>query len=146
LHRFWTANPLFLALGRLLGARSRDHSAAVNNAFRNRLIIKAGCHAYFTPVGDQAPGRLSTGLGIARQIRRHIMLTKSKIALSLAIVLGTASVAMAAPKHPVHRQQTTVERQVPASAYLSYGSARGKVSEPAYMRIQDQDLKNSLGL
>jgi|HubBroStandDraft_5_1064220.scaffolds.fasta_scaffold1617342_2 hypothetical protein len=75
------------------------------------------------------------------------MLTKSNIALSIALVLGTASAAMAAPKHPVHRQQTAVVHQVPAAAYQSFGSARGtgRVQEPLYMHIQDEDLKNSNG-
>jgi hypothetical protein len=75
------------------------------------------------------------------------MLTKSKIALSLALVLGTASAAMATPKHPVHRHQTAVVHQVPAAAYQSFGSARGtgRAQEPLYMHIQDEDLKNSNG-
>jgi hypothetical protein len=72
------------------------------------------------------------------------MLTKSKIALSLMLVLGTASVATAATKHPVRHQRTAVERQVPASAYQSYGSAGGR--EPEYMRIQDRDLRESNGI
>jgi hypothetical protein len=46
------------------------------------------------------------------------MLTKSKIALALALVLGSASVAMAAPKHTVHRQ-------VPQAAYQAFGQAGG---------------------
>jgi hypothetical protein len=75
------------------------------------------------------------------------MLTKSKIALSLALVLGTASGAMAATKHPVHHQRASVERQVPAGAYQSYGSVRsaGQLQEPAYMAIQDQDWAIQVG-
>jgi hypothetical protein len=73
------------------------------------------------------------------------MLTKSKLALSLMLVLGTASVATAATKHSVRHQRTAVERQVPASAYQSYGSARGPGSEPEYMRIQDRDFRESNG-
>ena len=46
------------------------------------------------------------------------MLTKSKIALALALMLGSATVAMAAPKHTVHRQ-------VPAAAYQAFGQATG---------------------
>ena len=74
------------------------------------------------------------------------MLTNSKIALSVALVLATASSAIAAPKHAV-RHQTTVARQVPAGAYLSFarhpdlgvGSARASdsVNEPCYLKIQD---------
>jgi hypothetical protein len=73
------------------------------------------------------------------------MLTKSKIALALTLVLGTASAALAAPKHPVDHQRTAVERQVPANAYQSYGSARGTLAapEPTYMHIQDQDEATS---
>jgi hypothetical protein len=41
----------------------------------------------------------------------------SKIALSLALVLATASGAMAATKHHAHGRQTAVVKQVPAAAY-----------------------------
>ena len=66
------------------------------------------------------------------------MLTNSKIALAVALVLATASGAIAAPKQAV-RHQTAVERQVPASVLLSFGSVRssGSVSQPTYMTIQD---------
>jgi hypothetical protein len=66
------------------------------------------------------------------------MLTNSKIVLSLALVLATASAALAAPKHPV-RHDTAIQRQVPANAYLSFGAARstGSVNQPTYMTIQD---------
>jgi hypothetical protein len=73
------------------------------------------------------------------------MLTKSKIALSLAIVLGAASVAMATPKHSVHHHGIAVQRQAPAAAYKSFDYAPGKVLEPDYIRIQDQDFKNQIG-
>ena len=67
------------------------------------------------------------------------MLTNSKIALSVALVLASASAAIAAPKHAV-RHQTTVARQVPAGAYLSFaGAARasGSVNESCYLKVQD---------
>ena len=74
------------------------------------------------------------------------MLTNSKIALSVALALATASAASAAPKHAV-RHQTTVARQVPAGAYLSFarhqnldiGSARSSnsVNDSCYLKIQD---------
>jgi hypothetical protein len=70
------------------------------------------------------------------------MLTNSKIALSVALVLATASAALAAPKHTV-RPATKVERQVPANAYLSFGSVRP--SEPSNMKIQDIGFKENLG-
>jgi hypothetical protein len=41
----------------------------------------------------------------------------SKIALSLALVLATASGAMAATKHQVHGKQAAVAKRVPAAAY-----------------------------
>jgi hypothetical protein len=49
------------------------------------------------------------------------MLSKIKIALSLAIVLGAASAAMAATKHPVHQHRVAVKRQL--SGASAYGSA-----------------------
>jgi hypothetical protein len=74
------------------------------------------------------------------------MLTNSKIALSLALVLGTVSAGLAAPKHAV-RHHTAIQRQVPAGAYLSFGSVRptGSVNTPTYMKIQDIGLKENLG-
>jgi hypothetical protein len=46
------------------------------------------------------------------------MSIRSKIALSLVLVLGTASAALSAPKHPVHLHRVAVERQLlGASAY-----------------------------
>src|SRR5438105_5712045 len=50
-------------------------------------------------------------------LRGQIMLTNSKIALSLALVLATASATMAAPKHIAMIQQ-----QIPANTYLIIGS------------------------
>ena len=85
------------------------------------------------------------------------MLTNSKIALSVALVLATASAAIAAPKHAV-RHQTTVARQVPANAYLSFarhqgtylgvGSARasGSANESCYLKIQDIGIDESNGV
>ena len=55
------------------------------------------------------------------------MLTNSKIALSVALVLATASGAAAAAKHAVHHQIAT-ERQPDASTYLGAGSARSSDS------------------
>jgi hypothetical protein len=50
------------------------------------------------------------------------MLTNSKIALSLVLVLVTASAATAAPKQPV-RPNTAIQQQVPADSHLSLDSA-----------------------
>ena len=52
------------------------------------------------------------------------MSIKTNIALSLAVILGTASAALAAPKHAVHHHQAAVVHQIPNSAYQAYGSAR----------------------
>ncbi len=74
------------------------------------------------------------------------MLTNSKIALSVALVLATASVALAAPKQAV-RHQTAIERQVPARTYLSFAAVRstGSVKESSNMKIQDIGFNESLG-
>jgi hypothetical protein len=85
------------------------------------------------------------------------MLTNSKIALSVALVLATASAAIAAPKHAV-RHQTTAAQQVPAGAYLSFarhqgtylgvGSARASssVNESCYLKIQDIGIDEENGV
>ena len=74
------------------------------------------------------------------------MLTNSKIALSITLVLATTSAAMAAPKQAA-RHQTTVQQQLPANVYLSFGSVRptNSVKEPSNMKIQDIGFKESLG-
>ena len=65
------------------------------------------------------------------------MVTNSKIAFSVAaLVLATASAAMAAPKHPV-RHDTAIQRQVPASTYQS------SANQPLYMAIQDIGIRES---
>jgi hypothetical protein len=63
------------------------------------------------------------------------MLTNSKIALAVALVLATASAAVAAPKHPVRHQTPTVQ-QVPASTYQSSANQ-------LYMTIQDIGIRES---
>ena len=71
------------------------------------------------------------------------MLTNSKIALAVALVLATASAAVAAPKHAVRHQTPTV----PAGTYLSFASVRAtnSVNEPAYMKIQNQGIRDGDG-
>jgi hypothetical protein len=71
------------------------------------------------------------------------MLTNSKIALSIAIVLATASAATAAPKQAV-RHQTTIQHQVPANAYLSFGAVRATTGKPSNVKIQDIGFNESL--
>jgi hypothetical protein len=60
------------------------------------------------------------------------MLTNSKLALSLALVLATASAAMAAPKQPVRANTAAIQRQVSAGSHLSLdsGSSPGSVRSP----------------
>jgi hypothetical protein len=73
------------------------------------------------------------------------MLTKSKIALSFALVLGAASAAMAATKHPVHRP-------VPAAAYQDYGYMKEHgqfkkvLGEDGAILIQDRDWAATNGV
>ena len=61
------------------------------------------------------------------------MLTNSKIALSVALVLATASTAFAAPKQAAVRHQPTIQQQIPANAYMSFGAVRssGSVTTPS---------------
>jgi hypothetical protein len=66
------------------------------------------------------------------------MLTKSKIALALALVLGTASVAMAAPKHVVHRQ-------VPAAAYQAFGQATSGAPQDYGFALEHGQVKKIQG-
>ena len=68
------------------------------------------------------------------------MLTNSKIALSVALVLATASAAVAAPKHPVRHQPPTVQQVLAASV-----RAINSVNQPAYMKIQDQGIRDGDG-
>jgi|HubBroStandDraft_3_1064219.scaffolds.fasta_scaffold4366200_1 hypothetical protein len=71
------------------------------------------------------------------------MLSKFWIAVSLVVVFGATSAAMA--KHPAHHRGMAVEGQVPATGYQAFGYAGRNVSVPAYMRIQDQDWINQVG-
>jgi hypothetical protein len=57
------------------------------------------------------------------------MLTKSNIVLSVALILSTASAAMAAPKHPVYRPNTAFQQHIPAGTYLSFDPVRS--TDPA---------------
>ena len=62
------------------------------------------------------------------------MLNKSKTALVLALVLGAASGATAATKHPVHHQRSAVERQRSgANAYGYAGSASSGNTDPVFL-------------
>ena len=66
-----------------------------------------------------------SGATAARR-RDTTMLTTSKIALSLALVLTMASAAVAAPKRPIHHHSATeVQRRASAGreGYRAFGSA-----------------------
>jgi hypothetical protein len=59
------------------------------------------------------------------------MLTNSKIALWFALMLGTASIAMAATKHPIRHERTTVVQTLgqtgtSSAAGRSYATQPGK--------------------
>jgi hypothetical protein len=75
------------------------------------------------------------------------MLTNSKIALSVVLVLATVSAAVAAPRHAVRHQTATTVQQVPAGSYLSFASVprTNSTAEPAYMKIQDQGIRDGDG-
>jgi hypothetical protein len=78
-----------------------------------------------------------------------MMITNSKIGLSLALVLATAWAATAAAKQPVRGRSAPVHsamvRHLPANSYPSFGSAAGagRVIEPTYMRIQTIGIKEN---
>lgn len=75
----------------------------------------------------------------------------TKIALSAAIVLATASGVLAATKHPVHRHHgAAVQSQVQASGYDAFASATrapgaGRLNEAGATLIQDRDYSFSGG-
>ena len=71
------------------------------------------------------------------------MLTSSKIALLFALLVATASGAMAASKHPVRHHSaiaySPMARQMPATTYLSFGStiATRRLANPTYINNPD---------
>jgi len=75
------------------------------------------------------------------------MLTNAKIALPLALLLATASAAMAAPKQPVRPNTAPIQQQVSAGSHLSLdsgsspGSVRstGSVDKPSNISPQGYD-------
>jgi hypothetical protein len=89
------------------------------------------------------------------------IMSKTKIALTLAIVLGSASVAVAAPKHEVrHHQPVATQQVLGADAYgalrsrgdYAYGAVRPtnpvaraeRAHEPANIAIQSDDFNRGL--
>jgi hypothetical protein len=83
------------------------------------------------------------------------MLTNLKITLSVALVLGTASAALAAPKHAVlHHKMRMTQQQVPPRSYLSLGGTRstvlrvrstGQIADPSNFKIEDIGFRQDLG-
>ena len=89
------------------------------------------------------------------------MLTKLKIALSAALILGT-SAALAASKHPIRHLDRQGNVVVPGGyaypGYSAYGSANRNAARDAYeyrnsaargetyLYIQDQDFRDSNGI
>jgi hypothetical protein len=75
------------------------------------------------------------------------MFNKSKIALSVAIVLATASGAFAATKHHGHGH-SKVDARVAASAFganASVGGNGGRTVSSGAMLIQDRDWSSQIG-
>ena len=70
--------------------------------------------------------------------------TMSAVIASIIVTVG--STAIAAPKHAV-RHQPTIQKQIPANAYLSFGAVRstGPANVPSNMKIQDIGFNESLG-
>jgi hypothetical protein len=73
------------------------------------------------------------------------MLTSPKFALSLVLVLATASAATATPKQPV-RPNTAIQQQVPAGSHLSLDSrstgsvgSTGSADQPRNISPQGYD-------
>jgi hypothetical protein len=52
------------------------------------------------------------------------MFNKTKIAFSLALVVGTASAAMAVTKHSVHHHRVAVARPLPGAGAHGYATSR----------------------
>ena len=72
------------------------------------------------------------------------MLTKTKIALSAALVLGTAVSALAATKHPVRHDDKAVQERTTTQGANAYGFAPSAPrGEETYIWIQDQGYRDS---
>jgi hypothetical protein len=52
------------------------------------------------------------------------MFDKTKFALSFALVLGTASAAMAGTKHPIHHHRVAVAQRLPGTTAYGYAKPR----------------------
>ena len=71
------------------------------------------------------------------------MFTKTKTALSTAIILGTACIGTAMAKDRIHQRHAPMVRWQVSNTYgstaygfVSPGGASGRTPEPAYMALQ----------
>jgi hypothetical protein len=73
------------------------------------------------------------------------MFNNIKIALSVAIVLGTVSGGFAATKHPTHNHRGTVAQRAPAATAGStaFGSAASGYASP--FRVPQPNSGNGIG-
>jgi hypothetical protein len=94
---------------------------------------------------------LNASISLFAFLKRHApqegtmaMLTRFKVALSLALALGSASTALAAKKHGVHPQDRAMERAAPAPR-AAYGFAPVSRSGETYIDVQDQFYRQTKG-
>ena len=82
--------------------------------------------------------------------RKQAMLTNSRIALSVAFVLATASAAAAATHKPAVHHQTATARHLPAASYLDTGSAPSGEAvnsiNPCYLKLQTIGIREGNGI
>jgi hypothetical protein len=71
------------------------------------------------------------------------MLNRFKIALSLALVLGSASAAFAAHQHPLQSQNRVAHAR--ESSGSAYGFVPAHRPSETYIGVQDQFLRESNG-
>ena len=78
--------------------------------------------------------------GSSYSTTEQTMLANSKIALSVALVLATASAAVAATHKSAVHHQTATARHLPAASYLDTGSAPSGEAvnsvNPCYLKLQ----------
>jgi len=76
------------------------------------------------------------------------MVHTSKIAIALAIIIGLATASAASKSTSAASKSIVHSHVVPRAAYNSFGYAgsSGQIHEPINMHIQDQDLREGVGL
>jgi hypothetical protein len=80
--------------------------------------------------------------GINHKKETIAMFTRFKIALSLALALGSASTALAAKKHGVHPQDHAMEHAAPVPR-TAYGFAPVRRPSESYIQVQDEFLRQT---